>query len=52
MAASGMTDRDIAGSFVVSVRTVETHLRSAYRKLDIGSRRALAEVLAGRRPGG
>ena len=45
MAASGMTDRDIAGSLVVSVRTVQTHLRSAYRKLNIGSRRALAEAL-------
>jgi DNA-binding CsgD family transcriptional regulator len=42
LAARGMTDRDIAESLVVSVRTVESHLAAAYRKLGIRSRRALA----------
>src|SRR5207237_875001 len=38
MAGQGMTDRDIAAALVVSVRTVESHLASAYRKLGIRSR--------------
>ena len=46
LAARGMTDRDIAHTLVLSVRTVESHLASAYRKLGIGSRRQLTDVLA------
>ena len=46
MAARGLTDRDIAESLVVSVRTVESHLAAGYRKLGISSRRQLREVLA------
>jgi DNA-binding CsgD family transcriptional regulator len=45
LAAQGMTDRDIADTLVVSVRTVESHLASAYRKLGITSRRELPSAL-------
>ncbi|HEX2232061.1 MAG TPA: LuxR C-terminal-related transcriptional regulator [Thermoleophilaceae bacterium] len=46
MAASGMSNREIAQSLFVTVRAVEMHLTSAYRKLEIGSRRELAEALS------
>lgn len=38
LAAGGATNGQIAQSLVVSVRTVETHLTSIYRKLDIRRR--------------
>ena len=41
LAASGMTNRQIAQSLFVTVKTVEAHLSAAYDKLDIGSRRNL-----------
>ncbi|MET9229623.1 helix-turn-helix transcriptional regulator [Lentzea sp. NPDC003310] len=41
-AARGLTDRAIADALVVSVRTVESHLAAAYRKLAITSRQGLA----------
>lgn len=46
LAARGLTDRAIAEALVVSVRTVESHLASAYRKLGINSRTELAQMLA------
>jgi DNA-binding CsgD family transcriptional regulator len=46
MAASGMSNREIAQGLFVTVKTVEFHLGQAYRKLDISSRRQLASVLA------
>ncbi|GAU69348.1 putative regulatory protein [Streptomyces sp. NBRC 110611] len=49
LAAGGATNRSIAQSLHVSVRTVETHLTSVYRKLDIAERAQLAAVL--RSPG-
>jgi DNA-binding NarL/FixJ family response regulator len=47
LAAAGQTNRDIAQTLYVTPKTVEVHLSSAYRKLDIGSRRELARALAG-----
>lgn len=38
--AQGLTDAQIAEALVISPRTVHTHLRSIYRKLDITSRHA------------
>jgi DNA-binding CsgD family transcriptional regulator len=45
MAAQGLTNRLIAQDLFVSVRTVETHLTHAYRKLSIASRDDLARLL-------
>src|SRR6202012_253518 len=47
MAASGMSNRDIAQALFVSTKTVETQLSQAYAKLRIGSRAELAQALAG-----
>jgi DNA-binding CsgD family transcriptional regulator len=50
MAASGMSNREIAQALFVSTKTVETQLSQAYAKLGIGSRAELAQALTG--PGG
>jgi DNA-binding CsgD family transcriptional regulator len=49
MAAEGMGNRAIAQALFVTVKTVEVHLGSTYRKLGIPSRAALAATLAGDR---
>ncbi len=46
LAAAGTSDRDIAAALVVSVRTVESHLATVYRKLNIAGRRQLRDVIA------
>jgi DNA-binding CsgD family transcriptional regulator len=49
MAAEGRSNPEIAQVLYVSVKTVETHLSSAYRKLGLsgqGSRQRLAELVA------
>jgi DNA-binding CsgD family transcriptional regulator len=46
LAAAGRTNRDIAGELVVSIKTVEYHLRNAFHKLGVGRRRQLAARLA------
>ena len=47
LAARGSTNREIAQSLFVTVKTVETHLGNAYRKLEISSRGELPAALAG-----
>jgi LuxR family maltose regulon positive regulatory protein len=37
--ATILPNSEIAGELFVSVNTVKTHVRSIYRKLDVGSRR-------------
>jgi DNA-binding CsgD family transcriptional regulator len=45
MAAEGMTNRQIAQALFLTENTIETHLRSVFRKLEIGSRSQLARAL-------
>ena len=45
LAGTGLTDREIAARLVLSVRTVESHLASVYRKLGITSRLELAGMV-------
>jgi DNA-binding CsgD family transcriptional regulator len=45
LAMQGMTNREIAATLYVTIKTVESHLRSAYDKLGIGSRQELADAL-------
>lgn len=44
-AASGLTSPQIAQEFFISGRTVDNHLSSVYRKLNIGGREELADLL-------
>jgi DNA-binding CsgD family transcriptional regulator len=45
IAASGATNREIARRLYLSPKTVEMHLRSTYRKLDLPGRDALTSAL-------
>ncbi len=45
--ASGATNRDAAAALFVSVRTIETHIASVYRKLGVRTRAELARKLPG-----
>jgi DNA-binding CsgD family transcriptional regulator len=45
MAAVGETNSQIAQDLSVTRRTVETHLTSIYRKLDVNGREQLAQAL-------
>jgi DNA-binding CsgD family transcriptional regulator len=46
LAADNLTNKEIAQALFVTVKTVEVHLSSVYRKLELGSRRELAPALA------
>jgi DNA-binding CsgD family transcriptional regulator len=45
LAATGLTNREIAQRDFVTVKAVEWHLSNVYRKLDVSSRRDLAAAL-------
>jgi DNA-binding CsgD family transcriptional regulator len=45
LAASGLSNPEIAQRLFVTIKTVEMHLSNAYRKLDISSRHQLAAAL-------
>jgi DNA-binding CsgD family transcriptional regulator len=45
LAADGKTNREIAQALFVTENTIETHLRSVFRKLEIRSRSQLARAL-------
>ncbi len=45
LAARGLTNRQIAAHLVVSVRTVDNHLHSAYAKLGVAHRHELAGIV-------
>jgi DNA-binding NarL/FixJ family response regulator len=45
MAADGLTNREIAQQLFVTAKTVETHLRHVYQKLDVARRTELAPKL-------
>jgi DNA-binding CsgD family transcriptional regulator len=47
MAAQGMANKELAQALFVTVKAVEVHLSSVYRKLGISSRAQLAQALAG-----
>jgi DNA-binding CsgD family transcriptional regulator/predicted negative regulator of RcsB-dependent stress response len=51
LAASGMTNREIAGSLFVTVKAVHFHLGNVYRKLGVGAREELEGALADENPG-
>jgi DNA-binding NarL/FixJ family response regulator len=45
LAAEGMSNKEIAQTLFVTIKTVEVHLSHAYRKLGINSRTQLDKVL-------
>jgi DNA-binding CsgD family transcriptional regulator len=45
LVATGLTNKEVASELYVSVKTVEYHLRNTFIKLDITSRRELADLL-------
>jgi DNA-binding CsgD family transcriptional regulator len=47
MAASGMTNREIADALVVTPKAVGWHLRHVYRKLGVSNRHEIAAALDG-----
>jgi DNA-binding CsgD family transcriptional regulator len=48
LVARGLSNPEVARELVVSRTTVESHLRAAYRKLDIASRDELGKILEAR----
>jgi DNA-binding CsgD family transcriptional regulator len=49
-ASHGLSNREIAQTLFVTARTVEGHLTSVFRKLQVNSREELPAALAGGAP--
>jgi len=49
LAASGLTNRQMADRMAVSTKTIEAHLARVYAKLGIHSRAELGRLMAARR---
>ncbi|TQS19092.1 response regulator transcription factor, partial [Microbispora sp. KK1-11] len=47
LAATGLTNRQIAQRLYVTVKTVEVHLSNAYQKLGVRRRNELGKILTG-----
>jgi DNA-binding CsgD family transcriptional regulator len=45
LAANGLSNREIAETLIVTVLTVEFHLKHAYRKLGVRTREELGRAL-------
>ncbi|MGH9002682.1 MAG: helix-turn-helix domain-containing protein, partial [Acidimicrobiia bacterium] len=45
LAATGLSNRDVAARLFVSLRTVENHLHRVFSKLGVASREDLAQAL-------
>jgi DNA-binding CsgD family transcriptional regulator len=50
LASQGASNREIAKKLVITLKTVEWHLRQSYRKLGIESRRDLVGAFNGGAP--
>lgn len=50
LAATGLTNREIASRAFISLKTVETTLSRAYAKLSVRSRTQLVQAMAARNP--
>ena len=48
LAATGLTNREIAQALFITTKTAKAHLSHVYRKLEIGRRDQLADALTGR----
>ena len=48
LVVAGMSNREIAGTLFMSLRTVETHLTNIYREFGVKSRAQLVATLASR----
>ncbi len=51
LAAEGMSNKEIAQTLFITIKTVEVHLSHAYRKLEINSRAQLDKALVAPAPG-
>ena len=49
LVAAGRTNREVAGELFISVKTVETHVSSVLRKLQLSSRHELTRWASDRR---